>query len=284
MNIAWNDHYPEQRVLKHEIQSMLEAFVETLLEELPESEIEGIYFKGSAQKLWESPLDYVPELSDLDIHLLFSDDSSIEKYLGTTQAMSIQSKVETKFFSKVDKPLHVPRPQLVILNTLLREEGYVPSPKSVVSVLYGKDYPQADYSDSDKIRSSECQRIIKEEEYLSKFPLHIIDKPSRYLWDALRSLVWRVSPVGPRVLHILGLETEKAWSSNRTRIVSLLEEMGENQLVQDYAEFYLSGWEYFLSAYSNSNAGRTSLTSGVNTLVKGIEIAKTWLSKYSKGC
>ena len=283
MTLSWDDDYPDRIVLKNEINYMVEAFVEILLEEIPKSEIEGIYFKGSAQKDWESPLDYVPELSDIDIHLLFSNDLSIEKNLGSTsRAMDIQAKVESRYFLKTPNPLHVPRPQLVILNQLLRDEDYIPSPQNVVSVLYGKNYPKPDYSSNpEKIRLIDCNRLINEEEYLSRFPLHIIDKLSKYLWDSLRGLVWRVSPIGPRLLHILGLSTEKAWGINRTKIVSLLKEMGEHQLVQDYSEFYLFGWKYFLSKYSDSNAGRSSLMSGINALSRGVEIGKSWLSKHS---
>ena len=282
MTLSWTDNYPDQTVLKNEVNHMLEAFVEILLEEIPKSDIEGIYFKGSAQKDWESPLDYVPELSDIDIHLLFSDDSLIEKNLGSIpKAMDIQSKVEARYFSKAPSPLHVPRPQLVILNQLLRNEDYIPSPQNVVSVLYGKEYEKPDYSNPEKIRLIDCNRLISEEEYLSRFPLHVIDKPSRYIWDSLKVLVWRVAPTGPRVLHILGMPTEKAWSINRTKIVSFLKEMGEYQLAHDYSVFYLFGWKYFLSKYSDSNAGRSALMSGINVLNRGVEIGRLWLSKHS---
>ena len=218
----------------------------------------------------------------LDIHLLFSDDSSIEKNLGSTsKAIDIQSKVEAIYFSKAPNPLHVPRPQLVILNQLFRNEDYIPSPQNVVSVLYGKEYEKPDYSNPEKIRLIDCNRLISEEKYLSRFSLHVIDKPSKYLWDSLKGLVWRVAPTGPRVLHILGMPTEKAWGINRTKIVSFLKEMGEYQLAQDYSDFYLFGWKYFLSNYSDSNAGRSALMSGINVLNRGVEIGKSWLSKHS---
>jgi hypothetical protein len=89
------------------------------------------------------------------------------------------------------------------------------------------------------------------------------------------------SPTAPRVLHILGVPFGKAWSINRTEIVSLLKEIGEHQLAQVYSDFYLSGWEYFLSRYSDNNAGRSSIISGVNALSSGVEIAKSWLARHS---
>lgn len=282
MNMSWDDQYPDKTILQNEVNHMVKAFVEVLLEEIPESDIEGIYFKGSAQKHWDSPLDYVPELSDIDIHLLFADDLAIERHLGSiSKATHIQSRVEEKYFSKTPKPLHVPRPQIIVLNQLLQEEDYIPTPENAVSVLYGKDYPKGDYRDSDKIRLIDCNRVLDEEKFLAEFPSRVIDKPSRYIWDSLRALVWHVSPVAPRVLHMLGLASEKAWSINRTEAVAHLAEKGEHQLAQHYSEFYLRGWKYFLSKYSDTNAGRSTQISGVKALHKALEISKAWFSKRS---
>ena len=282
MSVSWDIQYPDKTILQKEVNHMVEAFVEVLLEEVPESDIEGIYFKGSAQKDWDSPLDYVPELSDIDIHLLFADDLALRRHLGSiSKATRIQSRVEERYFSKTPKPLHVPRPQIVVLNQLLQEEDYIPTPERAVSVLYGKDYPKGDYTDQDRIRFIDCKRVLQEEKFLSEFPSRVIDKPSRYIWDSLRALVWHVSPVAPRVLHMLGLPTEKAWSINRTEAVSHLKEKGEHQLAQYYFEFYLRGWKYFLSKYSDTDAGRSTQISGVNALHKALEISKAWFSKHS---
>ena len=282
MELSWNEHYADKSVLKDEVKHLLEAFIETLLNTIPESEIEAVYHKGSAQKDWETPIDYVPELSDVDIHLLFSNDSSVDRYMGSiAQTINIQAEVERRYFTKVSKPLHVPRPQLIILNRFIKNVDYVPAPASVVSVLYGKDYPEPDYSDRDKIVLGDCNRLLNEKEYLSTFPFNVIDRLSKYILESLRTLVWRVSPAGSRILHILGLPTEQAWGVNRTQSVNLLEEMGDVHFAQDYADFYLSGWEYFLSGYSDSNAGRSSLISGVKALSRAVEIAETWSARDS---
>lgn len=283
MIASWDDRYPDKKVLRKEVNHMVEAFVEVLLEEIPESDLEGIYFKGSAQKDWDSPLDYVPELSDVDIHLLFADDAAIGRHLGSIPRVThIQSRVEERYFSKKEKPLHVPRPQIIVLNQLLREEDYVPTPEGAVSVLYGKEYPKADYTDQDRIRFIDCRRVLEEEKFLSELPSRIIDKPSRYIWDSLRALVWHISPVAPRVLHMLGLPTKKAWSINRTEAVSHLKEKGEDQLAQHYSQFYLHGWRYFLSKYSDTDAGRSTQISGVNALRQAIEISKAWFAEHSQ--
>ena len=63
-------------------------------------------------------------------------------------------------------------------------------------------------------------------QWVDRMPLHLVDKPGRYLREALRQLVWRVSPAGPRVLHVSGVDTERAWSMNRTRVIHALREAG----------------------------------------------------------
>ena len=85
---------------------MLDAFLEVLLGNIPESCLAGIYFKGSGQKQWDSPLDYVPEISDIDIHLLLSDDAMVRQHLGTVeQALAIQGEVEERYFRKIAEEL-----------------------------------------------------------------------------------------------------------------------------------------------------------------------------------
>lgn len=277
MIVSWDDHYPDPKVLRKEVHCMCDSFTEVLLEFLPKDEIAGIYFKGSGQKEWESPLDYVPEISDVDIHLLFVDDASVEVCLGTTeQAIQIQSQVEKRYFDKVTKPLHIPRPQLMILNLLLHEENFISSPKSTISVLFGRDYPVGDHTDQERIAHIDRNHLLEEKEFISKFPLHIIDKPSKYLWQSLRNLVWHVSPVGSRVLTLRGVPYEKAWGANRTKIVAFLKDLGEHHLAHEYIQFYLNCWEYFLSHYADIDAGRNAIISAVRVLSNGVKIAREY--------
>jgi hypothetical protein len=71
----WNEVYPDPALLRREALCLANAFAGALLEMIPEQDIAGIYLKGSTLKEWESPIDYVAEVSDVDIHLLFADDA-----------------------------------------------------------------------------------------------------------------------------------------------------------------------------------------------------------------
>ena len=74
---------------------MAECFVSVLLDRIPSDEVRGVYIKGSAQKQWESPLNYVPEISDVDMHLWFHGDDTWKTHLGTvSQALEVQRRVE----------------------------------------------------------------------------------------------------------------------------------------------------------------------------------------------
>lgn len=276
MELTWPDAYPSRDALKREVDAMVRAFSETLLAEISPERVAGIYHKGSAHKAWESLVDYVPEISDVDIHLLFGDGEGVGDCLGTvSQALRIQEKAEERFLSQIEHPLHMPRPQLVIMNRLLEMPDFVPSPAHTVAVVHGKPYPETDFGDGEAIRVVDAEHLIEDAQYLSAFPLHLVDRPGRYLWESVRTLVWRVSPIGPRVLHLGGLDTEQAWSLNRTRLVHLLVELGHEGLAEDYAGFYLNGWDYFLSGFADTDAGRRTLEHGTRALARAGEIARS---------
>jgi hypothetical protein len=285
MVATWSARYLDRDRLRREVQCLAECFVEALLDSIPRPEVRGVYLKGSAKKRWESPIDYVPEISDVDMHVWFIEDDSWRRHLGTvSQALEVQRKVELRYRSEVSQPLHEPRPQLILMNKLMTElDGFVFSPRRTVQVLYGEDYPAGDYSNPDRIRRGDCGRLIEDEEYLGKLPLQVVDKPGRYLWESMRALVWRVSPIGPRVLHISGVGTEEAWSQNRTRAVSMLRDLGHGSLADGYTRFYLSAWDYFLSGFKDTDAGRSAIGAAAQALTEGAEVARGWLAAHPAG-
>ena len=279
---AWSTRYPDPARLRHEVECAAESFVEALLQHIPRGEIRGIYLKGSAHKRWDTPIDYVPEISDVDMHVWFHEDDSWRRHLGTvSQAIEVQRSAELGYTSKVGRPLHEPRPQLIVMNKMMAElDDFVLSPQATVKVLYGDCYPEGDYSDADRIRRGECGRLIEDGSHVSRLPLQVVDRPGKYLWEMVRALVWRVSPTGPRVLHISGVETEEAWSLNRTGVVPALRDLGLGSLADSSAGFYVSGWEYFLSSYKDTDSGRAAIGHAVQVLTEGAEIARSWLARH----
>jgi len=244
-----------------------------VLEQAPPSEVAGLYFKGSARKRWDSPVDYVPETSDVDIHVLFSDDACAARRLGTMEsALQVQGRIETGYQARVPSPLHTPRPQLMILNDLLRDPEYSPSPPGTVTTLHGATYPDATYDEA-RERSLARMRLLSHSDVVGGLPLRAVDKPGRYQLSILRDLAWRVSPSGPRLLTILGLPSPRAWQLNRTEIIGALEESGQRDMAKAYRDFYLFAWAYFLSAYADSEAARSAVAAGAEVLELGAAAA-----------
>ena len=85
VNAAWTDRYPDPNRIRAEVRAMTDAHVEALTVRIPPDEIAGIYLKGSAHKPWDTPLDYVPEISDVDIHLWLRRTEDVERLLGTVE-------------------------------------------------------------------------------------------------------------------------------------------------------------------------------------------------------
>ena len=144
MTPEWSSRYPDRDRLRAEADCLAACFLEQLLESIPESEIRGFYYKGSSKKAWESPLDYVPEVSDVDMHLWFHDDDAWHRYLDTVpQAMEVLKGVEARFRSRVPEPLHEPRPQLIVMNKMLADiADFVYSPRSTVTVSVRGGVPE----------------------------------------------------------------------------------------------------------------------------------------------
>ena len=280
MTPEWSSRYPDRDRLRAEADCLAACFLEQLLESIPETEIRGFYYKGSSKKAWESPLDYVPEVSDVDMHLWFHDDDAWHQYLDTVpQAMEVQRGVEARFRAKFAEPLHEPRPQFIVMNKLLAEiDDFVYSPRSTVTVLYGEEYPKGDYTDSDAIRRYDCKNLVRDDEWVGQSGLQVVDKPGRYLWQALRAVTWRVSPTGPRVLHVLGVETEDAWSMNRTTVATAMRDRGCGDLADGYIDYYLSSWDYFLSGLKDTDAGRSAIAAAVRVLSQGAAIGREWIA------
>ena len=168
------------------------------------------------------------------------------------------------------------------MNKLMAErEGFVYAPRSTVVVLHGEPYPKDDYGDPDTIRRHNAADLVERAEFVQQVPLLAIDRPWTYSRDLLSQLTWRISPVGPIALHLSGLDTEHVWTLNRTRVTTALRDLALHDLADTYTAFYLSGWDYFLSAFTDTNACRATILAGTRVLTEGADTAQQWLNSNS---
>ncbi len=275
----WDAGYPDRRRLRAEVHVLAECVRDELLARIPTDQIRGLYLKGSSVKAWESPLDYVPEISDVDIHVWFHDDAWRPHLDSVPQALAMQAGIEACFKERIARPIHQPRLQLIVLNTIIDDlEGFVYSPRSTVTVLHGEAYPEADYSDVEAIRRFDAGDLIEKAAWVDQMPLHLIDKPGIYAREGLRQLVWRVAPAGPLVLHISGLDTEHVWSLNRTRVTAALRDLGLGDLADAYRDFYLATWDYYRSEFTDTNACRAAILAASRVLSESGGLGRQWLA------
>ncbi|ADD28042.1 hypothetical protein [Meiothermus ruber] len=270
----WENGYPPKTQLQLEVVVMLESVLGALLNQLGEEAFVGIYAKGSALKPWDSPLDYVPELSDIDVQLVLRDPALLN---DIELALAVQAEMERRFFQRVPQPLHLPRPQIMVINPYLSDPNFSPSPAAIVQTLFGMPYTEVHpLTDREAVREADRWGLLEraKPEDLKAFPLNFIDMPGKYLFHCLRQLTWRVGPTASRVLSLLGSSFEEAWGHNRTHLVGRLEAAGQEQLAADYAGFYLCAWEFFRSGYTDSNTARRAIVHGVRALEAGRQVAQ----------
>ena len=265
----WSGDYPPRERLRTEVEAMAEAYLEAVEAVLP-GVLEGAYLKGSTVKRWDTPLDYVPEVSDVDIHLLFhEDDESALDELDV--ALEVQAGADRRFAAAVPEPLHLPRPQLMNANRLHRERFYVAAPAAAVRVRFGPPYP-AFPDDPAPVVAFDRERLLEVEGLV--VAENAVDKPGPYLISAIRNVNWRVSPVAARVASVLSNDPERAWSLNRSGLVRWLADLGEPQLAADLVRYYLACWRHFRSDGRDGDSGREALLAADAIMRRGVGVGR----------
>ncbi|MGE3073745.1 MAG: hypothetical protein AB7N24_06600 [Dehalococcoidia bacterium] len=271
---SWDSRYRSPAVLRAECDAMRESISEAILTVLGESEVIGIYSHGSSLKPWATPIDYVPELSDVDVQIVLRDPATLDEDLARTFA--VQAEYERLFAARVPAPLHVPRPQIMVINRELGNPEFLSGPPGTAVTLFGQPFekvrPQPDHTfvaavDGKTLRNDAHDR------WIAGLPAHLIDRPAKFLWQPLRDMSWRISPLAPRVLSVLGAGFEEAWGQNRSGLFSSLRNHGQPEFAETYARFYLEGWAFFQSNYTDADSARRGLLAGLAALRQAKDIA-----------
>jgi len=272
---GWPRTYPKSE-LAADIEAMVEAVTTSLISNYGEA-IAGLWLKGSAAKPWDSPIDYVPEISDVDIHYRPGDGQTSE-LSDLDAAVRVHADIARQFEKARPRALHTPRPQLVSLPQVERLAGYIPSPPSTVHTLFGED-PSEVRIDPQAVRAADSRNLIEGGDplVLEKAIVDLVERPGHYLFTGLRNLNWRLSPVASRALSVLGVDYDVAWSVNRTQAVELLRENGQDELATYYSSYYLAAWQFFLSNWKDGDAGRSAFSAAVRALRLGADLGRSRL-------
>lgn len=261
--------------LRPEVDSCLEIWKDLMLEWFP-GKIEYIYAKGSSVKPWHGIIDYVPTLSDVDIHVkTFTDDPLFHRNgAGFKRALEFTEELENRYKDANPNHMHMPRAQIIVVNKHMENPDFIQSfnPNSM-RILYGRpEHP--DETDVEKIRSVDLRNLRELETPLNSLPIAVFDRIELDFWQLIRRLCWLVSPTPTRLLTQTSRDPEAVWDSNRTTICRLLHEQGHDELVEEYTQYYLAGWLMFNTHYKDTTPMRKTLYHGYNVLEKTYHLAK----------
>jgi hypothetical protein len=270
----WDGRYPSADRIRAECDTMRECVLEALLGALGEDEFAGIYAHGSSLKKWDSPIDYVPEVSDVDVQLVLKRPEVLTEDLD--RALAIAREYERRFGERCPDAVHLPRPQIQVINKELEIPEFLPSPPGTSRTLFGRDIseerPQPDpafVAQVDRATLRKTDHVA----WVADLPMWLIDRPGHYAYQALNAMAWRISPTGPRVLSLLGAGFDEAWGGNRTQIHQRLVERGHAEFAEDYAAFYLNAWQFFLSENQDIDAAHRALRAGARVIQQSHAIA-----------
>ncbi|MHA1398220.1 MAG: hypothetical protein ACTSSF_11070 [Candidatus Heimdallarchaeaceae archaeon] len=257
--------YMEQA--KKDVERSLEI-LQLIFEEHFSEKIDFAYVKGSSIKKWESLIDYVPIVSDVDVHLKTHSGEILNKHSKSSlkELLDITQLYEDLFLEDNELYLHIPRIQIVNLSSLLKDDTFVWSKVKDVRVLIGQP-PEYENLPEEEIRKNERNSLLAHKEFLVALPEKIIDKTGLDLWNVIRQLSWRVSSSPIRLLNqISSPYTADLWKLNRTQIVKRLKENNLINISELFQDFYYEGWITFLEEFQNSRSMRRMILLGYEIL------------------
>ena len=267
----WDNLIQETRL---DVEAGVKAW-KAVLSDMFEDNILYAYAKGSAMKKWDTPIDYVPVISDLDIHLMLKGSLSLFELSSHDfeQSLLVSKRYEDTFNELRPKALHTPRSQVMSIHKLKQAVEYVPPRKIDVRMLIGT-FPDYVYPSNSAIRQKDLGQILDLEEYVLRIPSRLLDRTGLDYWSILREFTFRVSPTPVRLLTQNANDPLDLWSCNRTQIVEVLEEKGYDAIARHYLDYYQNGWNLFLSGFTSNEDYRKTIRGGYYTIKLCIEEAK----------
>ncbi len=238
------------------------------------NKIKYMYAKGSAVKPWCTPLDYVPILSDLDIHIMLKDGNNIfyDEPDPVKKSLEISEKYEQTFTKEYSNALHLPRTQLVTINQLLTSTDYIPPRIKDVRIMYGEPCTPF-FPEPHRIREIDYNHLIKIKRTVENIPMSLIDRSGLDYWTLIRKFNWQVSPTPVRLLtQVSDFVPEEIWSWNRTKITTEIENIGYKQIAAHYKQYYLSGWKAFFAENRDNHAFRQIIYHGYKVLYLSLQV------------
>lgn len=243
--------------------------------------IEYIYVKGSAFKEWTSDIDYVPHISDLDIHVKLENVSKTKHPTRITPlhqesfelGYNLTNNYEKLFYDKCKEKnhesFHIPRIQIVQLN-LHGGSGYnVPPRTQDITMITGSIISKPEFS-HDKVRRMDKRNVLVEKDFLDSFAEKLFYLSSYEYFDLLYKITGKVSPFPARLLNqiLLNENPHDIWTWNKTKIHGELIKQGFKTIAEFYKQYFLSGWKLFESKFQDTTLFREVIKNGFSVLLE----------------
>ena len=236
-----------------------------VIEELLSDRVEYAILKGSASKHWESPADYVPVVSDLDIHMATRGGGPLfplnrEGFLRSLETTRI---IEERFLEQRPRHLHIPRPQVVVMKE--EHADWLPETPGEVSALYG-EVPLKPPEPTEHLRARDLAELRLLGPLLDRLPEQVIDRIDLEYYRVLRMVCYVVSPSPVRVLSQTHPDPKHLWTLNRTGVIRELKRHGYAELADSYRDYYMAGWAAFTGGFRDNEAMRRLLARAYTVL------------------
>lgn len=266
-------HSEYMKQAKREVESSLEIWGE-IFEKNYSKSIKFAYAKGSATKEWDSYIDYVPVLSDVDIHIKLLDHAQfLEDENSFYESVNLSEMYESKFIESNQNYFHLPRMQIMKIDDLEKQVEFIHPRISGIIPVYGN--PEITQNQTaDYIKKIDLKNLLKLEEFLPTLPMSMVDRTGLDLWSLVRRLNWRVSPAPARILSQTTEDPLSIWEMNRTSITKELEKHGYPLISESYKDFYYEGWMSFMQDFTNSQSLRRIISNGYDVLKLCLEVGR----------
>lgn len=239
-----------------------------LLNEFLPNKIEYIFTKGSSAKKWESDIDYVPLVSDVDIHIKFRDKRKklLSNDKSFEQATFFTSNYEKRFADQCQQVQHtikhLPRVQIVQLDFHGRKGYVVPPREKDVTWIQGKTQ-FLEEMDHDELKEMDRKSLLNEKPFIDALPDTFFELSGLDYYTLFYRLSSRISPSPIRLLtQVTAGNPHDLWALNRSSIKKILIQQGYNEIATHLENFYLNGWKLFDSSFSDPSIYRSIIKDG----------------------
>ncbi len=238
---------------RKDTEAAIDVWGELVTERMGER-LEFAYIKGSILKKWESLVDYVPELSDIDIHVGTVNNQPMfpKTREGFLESVDASRFYEERFKEIRPDHLHIPRPQIVLLEP--GREIFYPEERDDLRMLMG-DVPRREDETEQDCQKRDREALLELKDILERQPERLIDRIGLEYYRIIRTLCYIVSPTPVRVLSQYA-DSKKAWKLNRTNVIKGLRQQGLIELADNYENYYLTGWKAFETGFNDNETMR----------------------------